>query len=79
MPTQQSSGSCLSPLDDYVRAETFQLLYSSDVDFTHLEKYDVKALAENLTGRINKRLGRDIVKEILVTELNYVSKKEISQ
>jgi hypothetical protein len=67
------------PLDDFVRAETFQLLYSSDVNFNHLEKYDVKDLVENLTARINKRLGSDIVKEILVTELNYVSKKEISQ
>ncbi|HET6376948.1 MAG TPA: hypothetical protein VFG05_01350 [Methylocella sp.] len=67
------------PLDDFLRAEAFQLLYSSDVDFDHIEKYDVRGLVENLIGRINKRFGRDIVKEILITELNYVSKKEISQ
>jgi hypothetical protein len=67
------------PPDDFVSDEAFRLLYSHEVDFRHLEKYDLQSLTAALIQKINQRLGQNVIKDILVTEFNYVPKHEISQ
>jgi hypothetical protein len=67
------------PPDDFVTDEAFRQLYSNEVDFNHLEKYDLQSLTKVLIQKINQRLGRDIIKDILVVEFTYVPKHEVSR
>ncbi len=67
------------PADDFIADEAFRALYSSDVDFKHLEKYDVDRLTKVLTEKINHRLAKDIIKDILVAEFTFVPAREVSK
>ncbi len=67
------------PPDVFITDEAFRMLYADDVDFNHLEKYDIAGLTKELIKRVNQRLGGDIVKDVLVEAFNYVPKREISK
>ncbi len=67
------------PPDDFITDEAFRLLYSSKVDFAHLEKYDLQNLTTSLAKKINLRFGTEIIKEVLVEEFTYVPKQDISR
>lgn len=67
------------PPDDFITDEAFRVLYTSEVDFDHLEKYDLQGLTKNLVQKINQRLGKEIIKDVLVEEFTYVPKREISK
>ena len=67
--TDESSLHELSvPPDDFIADEAFRELYTSNVDFKHLEKYDVERLTKLLAQKTNLRLEKDIIKDILVAE-----------
>jgi hypothetical protein len=68
----------ISP-DDFITDEAFRTLYSSEVDFNHLQKYDLERLTKILVQKINQRMGMKIIKDVLVEEFTYVSKREISR
>ncbi|WP_038034970.1 hypothetical protein [Thermopetrobacter sp. TC1] len=58
--------------------EAFRIIYATPVrDFQRIEKYDLAALTKRLKESVNKRLGMDLVREVLVDSINYVSKSEI--
>ncbi|HUI20872.1 MAG TPA: hypothetical protein VLZ74_07485 [Methylocella sp.] len=67
------------PPDDFITDEAFRALYSAEVDFKHLQKYDLQGLIKTLIQNINQRLGREVVKDVLVEEFTYVPKREISK
>ena len=67
------------PPDDFITDEAFRELYSSEVDFNHLQKYDLQGLTKTLAQKINLRLGREIIKDILVEEFTYVPRSDISK
>jgi hypothetical protein len=67
------------PPDVFIADEVFRTLYVADVDFKHLEKYDLQALTRNLIEKVNQRLGGAVVKDILVEEFAFVPRGEISQ
>ena len=67
------------PPDDFITDETFRTLYSAEVDFNHLEKFDLQGLTKTLVKKINQRLGGEIIKDLLVKEFTYVAKREISK
>lgn len=67
------------PPDDFITDEAFRALYSADVDFNRLEKYDLQGLTRTLAERINQRFGREIIKEVLVVEFTYIPKQDISK
>jgi hypothetical protein len=67
------------PPDDFITDEAFRELYSSNVDFNHLEKYDVDRLTKVLTEKTNHRLDKDIIKAVLVAEFTYIPKRDVSQ
>lgn len=66
------------PPDVFVADEAFRMLYSTSVDFRHLDKYDLGALAKSLVAKVNRRLGADIIRDVLVDQFIYVPKSEIS-
>lgn len=65
--------------DVFVADEAFRTLYATSVDFHHLDKYDLGALSTALVAKVNKRLGRDIVKDVLVEQFVYVPSSDISR
>lgn len=67
------------PPEAFIADEAFRTLYADQMDFNHLEKYDVAALTQELVRKVNQRLGGDIVKDVLVEEFNYVPKHDISK
>ncbi|QXX74687.1 hypothetical protein [Methylovirgula sp. HY1] len=67
------------PLGVFLLDEAFRIIYSDPkLDFHHLEKYDVAGLTRTLVKKVNQRLNEDAIKEVLVEEINFVSKDEIS-
>lgn len=63
----------------FILDEAFHILFSQDIDFNHLEKYQISALKERIKERVNQRLGGDFIKDILIKEFNYIPKREIPQ
>jgi hypothetical protein len=46
------------------------------IDFRNPAKQDLKALAKTIEDRVNTRLGGKYVQDVLIEELNFVSKDE---
>jgi hypothetical protein len=44
-----------------------------------LQKFDLQGLTKALAQKINLRLGREIIKDVLVEEFTYVPKRDISR
>ena len=68
------------PPDVYILDEAFRTIYSdTTLDFHHLERYDVNGLTRKLVLRVNQRLHVPVVKDVLVQELNFFPKSDISR
>jgi hypothetical protein len=66
------------PPEAFLLDEAFQALYADDkLDFRHLEKYDVGGLTKKLVQAVNHRLSKDVIRDVLVEELNFVAKEDI--
>jgi hypothetical protein len=66
------------PPDAFIQDEIFRYVYADDtLDFRKLSRYNVNGMITNVRERINKRLGAEIVKEILVENFNFVDKSDI--
>lgn len=66
------------PPEAFIQDEVFRYVYSDDtLDFKRLSRYNVNGMISNVRERINKRLGAEIVKEILVENFNFVNKEDI--
>ena len=58
--------------------EAFKLIYAGEaVDFRHLRRADVDALSKMLLTNVNKRLGQDLVHDVLVQQLNYLPRDQL--
>jgi len=68
------------PPDVYLLDEAFRKIYSdTTLDFRHLEKYDVDGLTKDLAQKVNQRLHANVVKDVLLQELNFFPKSDISR
>lgn len=67
------------PPDVFIADEAFRTLYVADVDFKHLEKYDLQALTKGLVEKVNRRLGGTVIKDILVEEFAFVPRGDVSE
>lgn len=58
--------------------EAFKLIYAGEaVDFRRLRRADVDALAKIIRTNVNKRLGQDLVRDVLVQQLNYLPRDQL--
>jgi hypothetical protein len=58
--------------------EAFKLIYAGEaVDFRRLRRADVDALARIIRTNVNKRLGQDLVRDVLVQQLNYLPRDQL--
>lgn len=62
----------------YIRDSAFRVVFSSsDIDFRRLKPGDLDALTERIAKEANKRLGSELVRQVLFQQLNYVKKEDI--
>ena len=58
--------------------ELYAYLYSNpDIDFTEAETVDTVALKEGIKEAINTRLGEPFIHEVLIEQVDYLSKTDI--
>lgn len=63
--------------DVFILDEAFRKIYTDDhLDFLHLEKYDLGALTKYLVQATNKRLGAELVRDVLVQDFSFVAKDQ---
>lgn len=67
------------PPDVFIADEAFRTLYSTSLDFRHLDKYDLGSLTKALVETVNKRLGVEVVEDMLVEQFIYVPRSDISR
>jgi hypothetical protein len=53
------------------------LFANPDLDFTKVKTLDLDAMRNGIRDSINKRIGQDVVKEVLVDKIDFLSKDEI--
>jgi len=58
--------------------EAYRVIYADErTNFNHLEKQHIEELTKQIMENSNKRLKNELIKEVLVQQLNYVAKDEI--
>jgi len=66
------------PAATLINDELYSFLYSSPmIDFSKTETIDLDAFRNQIRDRVNKRVGEDVVHEVLVEQIDYLSKEEI--
>ncbi|WP_243374087.1 hypothetical protein [Microvirga solisilvae] len=66
------------PPEAFIQDEVFRHVYADDsLDFKRLSRYNVNGMIGAVREKINKRLGSEIVKEILVENFNFIDKSDI--
>ncbi len=64
------------PIDGFLIDEAFRSIYGAkDINFTHLKRQDLTALAKTIAANVNARLGLPVVEEVLIQELTYMPKE----
>jgi hypothetical protein len=62
----------------YVLDEAFKTIYAGEqVNFQNMKKQDLPMLAKRLGENVNKRLGVNIVQDVLIDQLSYIPKKDM--
>lgn len=62
----------------YLVDAAFRVIYSNpQTDFTRLCASDIDDLTNEIAAEANKRMGGELVKQVLIQQLNYVRKEEI--
>lgn len=67
------------PVDIFVRDELFRHLYNdSQLNFDKLSKYDVNGMISDVKKNVNLRLGSEVVREILLENINFIDRATIT-
>jgi hypothetical protein len=62
----------------FVMDEAFRQIYGDgSLDFRQLQKYDINKRLDEIKRRVNERLGSEVVKDVMVENFNFVTKKDI--
>jgi flagellar basal body-associated protein FliL len=62
----------------YLVDVAYRALYNnSAIDFSHLQPQDLTLLAKDITEGANAKLGGEVVKDVLMNEINYVPRDEV--
>ncbi len=63
--------------DVFLLDEAFRTIYTDDkLDFLHLEKYDINGFTKHLVEATNRRLGVEVVHDVLIQDFTFISKEE---
>jgi hypothetical protein len=62
----------------YLLDEAFKTIYANEqINFQNIKKQDLPLLAKRLGDNVNKRLGAEIVQDVLIDQLAYIPKKDV--
>lgn len=62
----------------YLVDAAYRTIYENIVaDFEHLKPQDLKDLSDKVKENANKRLGKDTVQDVLISNINFVGRDEI--
>lgn len=62
----------------YIKDAAFRVVFtSSEIDFRHLRSGDLDRLTDGIAREANRRLGENIVRQVLFQQLNFVKKEDI--
>jgi hypothetical protein len=66
------------PASALMTDQVYSYLYSNpQIDFTRTATIDIDAFRKNIRDTINARVGTEIVHDVLIDQLNFLSKDEI--
>ena len=64
--------------DDFLLDEAFRAIYGgTSIDFRKFKKQDLAGLSKQIGENVNKRLSVRLIEDVLVQELNYISKENV--
>jgi hypothetical protein len=64
----------------FVLDETFRRIYTDGrVEFDQMSKYNLDDITASIKDNVNKRLGADLIHDVLIDELNYVDKESLDR
>lgn len=64
----------------FVLDETFRRIYTDGrIEFDQMSKYNLDTITAAIKDNVNKRLGADLIHDILIDELNYVDKDSLDR
>jgi hypothetical protein len=62
----------------YIKDAVFRVAFTnSEIDFRHLRSGDLDRLTDSIATEANRRLGANIVRQVLFQQLNFVKKEDI--
>lgn len=62
----------------FVNDAAFRVIFgSSGLDFRHLTRADIDQITGEITDEVNKRIGKKLVRQTLVQQLNFVRREDI--
>jgi len=67
------------PPDVFLVDEAYRAIFASGdkIDFKRLDKYNVDELTKKMAAKVNERFKTELVKDVLVEQLNYLAKDEV--
>lgn len=70
-------GEGLDP-ESFILDEAFRMIYSNKkFDFTNIQKSDLSELTREIVEKVNARIGKSVVKEILVRNFNFIAREDV--
>lgn len=67
-------------IEGYVLDEAYRLIYAeSSVDFDSIQKTDLARLTSDIKSRVNRRLEREALQDILIRGFHYVPRDELQR
>jgi hypothetical protein len=64
--------------EGYFLDEAYRLIYAAtDTDFTRVQTSDLAEMTRRITENVNRRLGREVVKEALVANFGFIPRDEL--
>jgi hypothetical protein len=64
----------------FVLDDAFRTIYGDpSLDFRHLDKYDINALTSQIRTVVNEKLGKGLIKDVLVQDFSYMPKDQMPQ
>jgi len=62
----------------YIKDSAFRVIFTSDnIDFRHLKPDELDQLTDAIAEHANRRLGAELVRHVLLLQLNFVKKDDI--
>jgi len=66
------------PIDTLLVDEVYTFLFSNpSIDFSRVEGVDLNAMRNGLKDSINRRVGDDLIYEVMVEQVDYLTKEQI--